>query len=80
LDLAKAEAYLADGVLTIKAPARPAKKVKLADKKEETKALEDSSAAKAEAEAEAGKKPAPKEGEADDAKEYEIVVETADDE
>jgi HSP20 family molecular chaperone IbpA len=83
LDLAKAEAYLADGVLTIKAPARPAKKVKLADKKDETKALENSSAAKAEAaegETKSDKKPAPKEGEADDAKEYEIVVETADDE
>jgi HSP20 family molecular chaperone IbpA len=83
VDLTKVEAYLADGVLTITAPARPAKKVKLTDHKEDAKALEDSSATRAEDvkdEIESDKKPKAREGESDDAKEYEIVVETADDE
>lgn len=80
LDLNKLEAFLTDGVLTITAPARPAKRVKLTNKKEE---LDESGAEKKdnmESVAVDDDNQDKKAAEPDDAKEYEIVVETADEE
>lgn len=76
VDLNKVEAFLADGVLTITAPTRPAKRVKLMSK---TDAIEVAGATSTQ-EHETTGKPDNEKTDSDDAKEYEIVVETANDE
>lgn len=74
VDLNKVEAFLADGVLTITAPTRPAKRVKLNTKRDTIEVAEaDTQEQKTTNNIDTEKT------DSDDAKDYEIVVETAND-
>jgi HSP20 family molecular chaperone IbpA len=78
VDLNKVEAFLIDGVLTITAPARPAKRVKLMSRTDKIEVAHATSTQSQEHETTSKSDSATAEN--DDVKEYEIVVETANDE